>query len=92
MPDVPLFSEVGLAQYDPHAWAGLVARAGTPQPVIEKLSKAAARAAQTAQYREFAARNGATAVGSTPGEFDAFLKTERGRWKKVIADNGIKLD
>lgn len=92
VPDVPLFSEVGLAQYDPHAWAGLVARAGTPQPVIEKLSKAAARAAQTAQYREFAARNGATAVGSTPGEFDAFLKTERGRWKKVIADNGIKLD
>ena len=58
----------------------------------EKLSKAAARAAQTASYREFAARNGATAIGSTPAEFDAFLKTERARWKKVIADNGIKLE
>jgi tripartite-type tricarboxylate transporter receptor subunit TctC len=92
VPDVPMFSEVGLAQYDPHAWAGLVARAGTPQPIVEKLSKAAARAAQTTQYREFAARNGATAVGSSPTEFDAFLKTERTRWKKVIADNGIKLD
>jgi tripartite-type tricarboxylate transporter receptor subunit TctC len=92
VPDVPLFSEVGLAQFDPHAWAGLVVRAGTPAPVIDKLAKAAARAAQTAQYREFAARNGATAVGSTPAEFDAFLKTERARWKKVIADNGIKLE
>ena len=92
VPDVPLFSEVGLAQYDPHAWAGLVARAGTPAPVIEKLAKAAARAAQTTQYREFAARNGATAIGSTPAEFDVFLKTERARWKKVITDNGIKLD
>jgi tripartite-type tricarboxylate transporter receptor subunit TctC len=92
VPDVPLFGEVGLAQFDPHAWAGLVARAGTPKPVIEKLAKAAARAAQTAQYREFTAKNGATAVGNTPTEFDAFLKSERARWKKVIADNGIKLE
>lgn len=92
VPDVPMFSEVGLAQYDPHAWAGLVARAGTPKPVLERLAQAAARAAQTAQYREFAARNGATAVGSTPAEFDAFMRTERARWKKVIVDNGIKLD
>lgn len=92
VPDVPLFSEVGLAQFDPHAWAGLVARAGTPKPVVERLAQAAARAAQTAQYREFSARNGATAIGSTPAEFDAFLKSERARWKKVIADNGIKLE
>jgi tripartite-type tricarboxylate transporter receptor subunit TctC len=92
VPDVPMFSEVGLAQFDPHAWAGFVARAGTPKPVIDKLAQAAARAAQTTQYREFAARNGATAVGSTPAEFDAFLKTERARWKKVITDNGIKLE
>ncbi len=92
VPDVPMFSEVGLAQYDPHAWAGLVARAGTPKPVLEKLAQAAARAAQTAQYREFAARNGATAVGSTPAEFDVFMKAERARWKKVIVDNNIKLD
>jgi len=41
VPDVPLFSEVGLAQYDPSAWAGLVAPAGTPKPSLEKLSKAA---------------------------------------------------
>ena len=92
VPDVPMFSEVGLAQFDPHAWAGLVARAGTPKPILEKLAKAAARAAQTTQYQEFAARNGATAIGSTPTEFDAFLKSERARWKKVIGDNGIKLD
>ena len=92
VPDVPMFSEVGLAQFNPHAWAGLVARAGTPKPVVEKLSKAAAHAAQTAQYREFSTKNGATAIGSTPAEFDDFLKTERARWRKVITDNGIKLD
>lgn len=92
VPDVPMFSEVGLSQFDPHAWAGLVARAGTPKPVIDKLAKSAARAAQTAQYREFSTKNGATAIGSTPAEFDAFLKTERARWRKVITDNHIKLD
>ena len=92
VPEVPLFSEVGLAQYDPIVWAGFVAPAGTPKPIIEKLSKAAARAAQTAQFREFAATFGATPVGSTPAEFDAFMKSERARWKKVISDNGIKLD
>jgi tripartite-type tricarboxylate transporter receptor subunit TctC len=92
VPDVPMFSEVGLAQFDPSAWAGLVAPSGTPKPIIDKLSKGAAHAAQTASYREFAAKFGATAIGSTPAEFDAFLKTERARWKKVIADNGIKLE
>jgi tripartite-type tricarboxylate transporter receptor subunit TctC len=92
LPDVPQFSEVGLAQFDPSAWAGLVAPAGTPKPIIEKLSKAAANAARTAPVQEFAAKFGATAVGSTPAEFDVFLKAERARWKKVISDNGIKLD
>lgn len=92
VPDVPMFSEVGLTQFDPSAWAGLVVPAGTPKPIIERLALAAARAVQTPQYREFTVRIGATAVGSTPAEFDAFAKTERARWKKVIADNGIKLE
>jgi len=92
LPDVPMFSEVGLAQFDPSAWAGLVAPAGTPKPIVEKLSKAAAGSARTAPVREFAEKFGATTVGSTPAEFDAFLKAERARWRKVIADNGIKLE
>ena len=92
VPDVPLFSELGLAQFDPSAWAGLVVPAGTPKLIVDKLSTAAARAAQTPQYLEFTAEIGATAVGSTSSEFDAFAKTERARWKKVIADNGIKLE
>jgi tripartite-type tricarboxylate transporter receptor subunit TctC len=92
VPDVPLFSEVGVQQFDPSAWAGLVVPAGTPKPVVERLALAAARAAQTSQYREFAAKIGATAVGSMPAEFDTFAKAERTRWKKVITDNGIKLE
>jgi tripartite-type tricarboxylate transporter receptor subunit TctC len=92
VPNVLMFSEAGLGQFEVHAWAGLVAPAGTPSPIVEKLGAAAARAAQTPQYREFAAKIGATAVGSSPAEFDTFLKSERARWKKVIADAGIRME
>ena len=92
MPNVPMFAEAGLGQFEVTAWAGLVAPAGTPKEIVEKLGAAAARAAQTPQYREFAAKFGATAVGSSPAEFDTFLKSERARWKKVIADAGIRVE
>ncbi len=91
-PNVPQFSEVGVSGFDVTVWAGLLAPAGTPKPIIDRLAAASAKAAQSASYRAFAAKIGATAVGSTPAEFDAFLKTERARWKKVIADTGIKLE
>lgn len=73
-------------------WAGLLAPAGTPKDIVDKLGSAAAKAAQSAPYRGFTAKIGATAVGSTPAEFAAFLTTERARWKKVIADANIKMD
>lgn len=43
-------------------------------------------------FPDYAAKLAQRAVGSMPAEFDTFLKTERARWKKVIADNGIKLE
>jgi len=91
-PGVPQFSEVGLPAFDMTAWAGLLAPAGTPREIVDKLGAAAGKAAQGKAYREFTAKFGATAVGSTPAEFDAFLLTERTRWKKVIADANIKMD
>ena len=89
---MPQFSEVGLPAFDVTAWAGIVAPAGTPKSIVERFAAATGKASQSAQYREFAGKAGATAVGSTPAEFDAFLKSERVRWKKVIADAGIKVE
>ena len=91
-PGVPLFSEVGLPAFDMTVWAGLLAPAGTPKEIVDKLAVAAAKAAQGKAYRDFTAKFGATAVGSTPAEFDAFLIIERARWKKVIADANVKMD
>lgn len=91
-PDVPQFSEVGVPGFDVTVWAGLLAPAGTPQAIIDKLAGAAAKAAQGKAYRDFAAKIGATVVGSTPAEFGAFLKTEQARWKKVITDAKITVE
>ena len=92
VPNVPQFSEVGMPEFDVTAWAGFVAPAGTPKEIIDRFASAAAKAAQSAEYSEYAGKNGATAVGSTPAEFGAFLKAERARWKKVIADSGVKME
>ncbi len=92
LPDVPTFAEAGFAQFDFTVWAGIVAPAATPRPVIDRLHAAAVRAVNSTAFREHVAQNGGTVVGNTPEEFDALLKLERQRWKRVIADAGIKLE
>ena len=90
--DVPTFDEAGLQNYDVTAWAGLVAPAGTPAHIVEKLAAAAAKAVNSASFREHVTKSGGTIVAGSPAEFEAHLKSERARWKKVITDSGIRLE
>jgi tripartite-type tricarboxylate transporter receptor subunit TctC len=92
LPDVPTFAEAGYPEYRARAWAGLVAPGGTPAPVMERLAKACARAAQRPEFREFATRNGAVAVGSSPQDFDRYLRTERMQLMALIAENNIRAE
>ncbi|HWH83643.1 MAG TPA: tripartite tricarboxylate transporter substrate-binding protein [Burkholderiaceae bacterium] len=92
VPDVPTFAEAGLPSFDVTAWAGLVVPAGTPLPIVEKLAAAAAKAVNSASFREHVAKGGGTIVASSPAEFEAHLRVERARWKKVITDAGIRLE
>jgi tripartite-type tricarboxylate transporter receptor subunit TctC len=91
-PDVLTFAEAGLPAYEVTAWAGLVVPAGTPVPIVEKLAAAAAKAVNSASFREHVTKAGGTIVASSPAQFDAHLKAERARWKKVITDAGIRLE
>lgn len=92
LPDVPTFAEAGYPEYRARAWAGLVAPAGMPAPVMERLAQACARAAQRPEFREFATKNGAAAVGSSPQDFDRYLRTERTQLMALIAENNIRAD
>ncbi len=92
-PDVPTFAEAGLADYSPTAWIGLFAPAGTPTPVVGKLSEAMQKA--TAQNPELIAKwrsYGGELKAQTPAEFSTFLRQDNQLWGQAIRGTGIKLD
>ena len=91
MPGVPTIGET-LKGYQAEAFQGLIAPSGVPRPIIEKLSREIAAIVQSPEIGKTFEASGAVAVGSTPAEFAAFLKTETAKWGKVIKDAGIKLE
>ena len=92
-PDVPTFAESGLPDYLPLAWLGLVAPAGTPKPIIDKLSAAMRQAAvQNPALRERWQSVGGEIMATTPEEFAAFIRSEQERMSAVIRRTGFKLD
>ena len=91
-PDVPTFTELGMAEFEPVAWLGLFAPAGTPQAILNKIGAAVAQGVKAPDFIEQWRSFGGDPVGSTPAEFSAFIKTDQARWKAVISRAGVKLD
>src|SRR5262249_42682319 len=94
LPEVqPLAVAAGLpALEDISSWTGLVAPAGTPRPVVEKIQReVAAMFTDPAIFRKLEGA-GITAVSSTPEEFEAFFRREASRWESAFHESGIKLD
>lgn len=89
MSDVPTVGET-LPGYQAEAFQGMVLPAGVPQAVVNKLSAEVARVVKLPDITQRFQLDGAEPVGSTPGEFAAFLKTEMQKWRGVIRDAGIK--
>ena len=89
MPDVPTVGET-LPGYRAEAFQGMVAPAGVPQAIVNKLSAEVARIVQLPDVAQRFQIDGAEAVGSSPQEFASFLKAEMQKWSKVIRDAGIK--
>jgi tripartite-type tricarboxylate transporter receptor subunit TctC len=94
LPDVPPLSEAaGMPELDDmSSWIALVAPAGTPRAIVERLqSKVAAIYADRSTYDKLIA-SGINPVSSTPEEFDAFFRKEAVRWATAFKESGIKLD
>jgi tripartite-type tricarboxylate transporter receptor subunit TctC len=89
MPDVPTVGET-LPGYRAEAFQGMVAPAGVPQAIVNKLSAEVAHIVRLPDVAQRFELDGAEPVGSTPKEFAAFLKAEMQKWSKVIKDAGIK--
>jgi tripartite-type tricarboxylate transporter receptor subunit TctC len=92
MPDVPTVAEMGLPGYEGVLWMGLVAPAGTPKPVIERLAAAVQRAIGTGELAERLRRDGIEPVGSSPQEFAALITREIAQWRALAKSVNITLD
>jgi tripartite-type tricarboxylate transporter receptor subunit TctC len=92
IPNVPTFAELGFPQVNVQTFAGLVAPAGTPKPVIQRLHSAFAAATQTPDIKARLEQLNQFPVGNTPEEFAAFLEENMTRLVKVVRESNIKLD
>jgi tripartite-type tricarboxylate transporter receptor subunit TctC len=91
MPEVPAIAEM-LPGYEGVLWMGLIAPAGTPQPVIEKLAAAVKRAVSSSDLAERLKHDGIDPVGGSPQEFGAQIAREITQWRELAKSVNIKLD
>jgi len=92
IPDVPTFTEAGFGHYNMSYWFGLMAPAGLPAPVLQRLQQAVAKAVEQPKVVEVFAATGARAVASTPADFTQRVDQESKVWKNVITQAGIKVE
>jgi tripartite-type tricarboxylate transporter receptor subunit TctC len=90
LPEAPTMREVGYAGIELDAWFGLVAPAGTPEPVIGKLNAAFVQAVRDPEVTRQIIDQGAEPAGDTPDAFAAFIVSETERFGKIVKAAGIK--
>ena len=91
-PDMPTVAQAGLPGFEATLWYGVLAPAGTPMPIINRLHATLIRAMQSPDMKERFVAEGAEQVGSTPQEFQAFIKSEIERWAVVVRASGMRAE
>lgn len=92
LPDVPTVAESGFPGFEVNSWYGVLAPAGTPPEIIERLHFELVRILELPDVRERLAGMGMEPVGNTPSQFAAELSADVERWAKVVREAGIRAD
>jgi tripartite-type tricarboxylate transporter receptor subunit TctC len=92
LPDVPTIAEAGLPGYEATNWWGVVAPAGTPPAIVEKLHNEIAAVQNSPQTKEQFAAQGADIVQMTSPEFGSFMEKEMNKWERVVKESGMKAE
>jgi tripartite-type tricarboxylate transporter receptor subunit TctC len=92
LPDVPTIAEAGVPGYEATSWFGLFAPAGTPAPVLDKLSASLAKVLKDPEVTRKIAEQGGEPHAEKPQEFAAFIQKETAKWAQVVKASGASLD
>ncbi|MBX9846402.1 MAG: tripartite tricarboxylate transporter substrate binding protein [Xanthobacteraceae bacterium] len=91
-PDVPTVAEAGVPGYSAPTWSGVIAPAGTPKAIVDKINEAVNKAIQTQAFKERFGSIGDEPAGGTPEEFANTIRTDLAKWKDVVQRSGAKLE
>ena len=92
LPNVPTINESGYNGFDAVTWFGLLAPAGTPKDVINRVNAEFNKALQNPELRKKLGDEGANPAGGTPEQFSALIRDEIPRWGKVVKESGARID
>lgn len=91
-PDAPTVHEAGVSGYEVQAYGGVLAPAGTPRAVVDKLHQTISTVLKNKEFRDRYYEAGIFPVGSTPAEFAALLRAETRKWAPIVKSSGVKVE
>jgi tripartite-type tricarboxylate transporter receptor subunit TctC len=91
-PDLPTIAEAGVPGYLAPTWTGVIAPAGVPRPIVDKLNAAINKALTSESFKEKFAKIGDEPAGGTPEEFAETIKADSAKWSEVVRRSGARLD
>ena len=89
--DLPSVAESGLPNYEVDQWYGVITSSKVPKPIVMKLNAAVVEALKAPDVAQRLASDGSTPVGSSPEQFNAHIKAEIAKWKRLVKEANIKL-
>ena len=92
LPDVPTAADQGFPEFEITSWNGYLVPAGTPPEIIARLNRALTAAMRSSDFVAYMTSIGGHVRAGAPDEFAAFIKSEQGRWAKLVKDTGVHLD
>ena len=92
LPDLPTIAEAGVPGYVATNWWGIIAPAGTPQPIVDKLHDAIADVLQSADTKKYLDNEGAAPVRMGSAEFGKFIESETAKWGPVVKQAGMRAE
>jgi tripartite-type tricarboxylate transporter receptor subunit TctC len=91
-PDLPTVAEAGVPGYEAATWTGVIAPAGMPRPIVDKLNAAINKAIASKAFQDRFALIGDEPAGGTPEEFAELIRKDSAKWADVVKRSGAKLD